>query len=460
MAKEDVEIQVEADTNEASKRLSEISNKLSGVTKAVKTTATAFTAAGAALFLFTNKMTQGAASIQRLSTQTGISVKNLQLLKYAAEQSGASGEAMLSTLESLTQRIGNAALYGDNAFNMFGIYTRDSTGGIKTAVEVLDQIRQRVQRIQSIPIRNNMLSQLGISPELYELMLKTDREMKEFNKQAEELGLISEENTKRSEAYQRQVKLMKMQLSNFSNKIALQLIPIVQKVVGWLSKLWDKLVGIFGENGATTIFGVGLLAMVLPIGKIFTAFKGLFGFLKAAFKWVTPAMLKIGGILATIGLAVEDLWAAFRGGDSLFGRFWKFLQSGEGVISNLNKAFEGLLFLIGGDKLMSAWQGFINKVGIALDYISGLYDKLKALLGLGDEVTTPIIGDNNHSTMPSQALGGFSNIYSPPISQPQNIVINNNINTDVHSSDPAVAGKIVLDGQEKYLKLDVSRYGK
>jgi hypothetical protein len=467
------EIKITADTKQAVKAIDDLNKKIVDIQKTVRKTVFAFTAANAAIVAFTSKFTGYAANMNNLSDTIGVNIEQLQRLKYAAEQTNSSGEALFGTLQGLTNKIGNAALRGDETFNMLGINVRDSNGQVKNAAEVLEEVRQKLQLINNIQLKHKIMGDLGIDASLYKFLNLTTEEMEKYNKEAEELGIISKEDAKRAEVFRDKLRAVKFQLGILSTELALDFAPIITKVADklmnfikenrtdirefgqdiakafrWISQIfgdfWDLLVKIFGSKGAGYLVGGAFLAMITPANIL------------------KVILSKLGLFIGVFALAIQDLYYFITGkGDSLTGAFWDWLRSGEGILANLQKAFEGLILEIGKlfdldltkwlDKWGDALNNIINTIfplKTALEAINGLYDKFN---GAKESLSSNIFQEagNRVKNFASSGIDGISqgidSVYNWFAGTPNDTTVNNNISINVTGSEPYVTAKLVED---------------
>jgi hypothetical protein len=116
-------------------------------------------------------------AFQMFSNQTGLSWQQLQRWQIVAEQANVSTQTMASSISQLERNIAEIRLGRGNIapFQMLGI----GVGPGQTAFGVLEQLRDKIKGINPATA-TNLISQMGLSPELMNVLRLTDRQFAEF----------------------------------------------------------------------------------------------------------------------------------------------------------------------------------------------------------------------------------------------------------------------------------------
>jgi len=126
-------------------------------------------AAGAYAFLY--KIAQSQSQMLSLSEATGVAVKKLEELNYIAAQTGASQEALSSSLKGLQQAMAGATIGqgGLAAFHRLGIRIKDVNGRLRATDDVLFEIGDRIKNMDR-GRQEMFLGQLGVDRSLVKML--------------------------------------------------------------------------------------------------------------------------------------------------------------------------------------------------------------------------------------------------------------------------------------------------
>lgn len=136
----------------------------------------------AGISLELNKMAEEAlatsVAFQAFSNQTGLSWQELQRWQIVAEQANVSAQTVASSINQLERNIQEIKLGRGNIapFQMLGI---NPVG--QNAFGVIEQLRKRIQGINPA-MATNLISQMGLSPEMMNVLRLSDRQFAEFGK--------------------------------------------------------------------------------------------------------------------------------------------------------------------------------------------------------------------------------------------------------------------------------------
>lgn len=116
---------------------------------------------------------------EQFTMHTGLSAQELQHWQIVAEQSHASAQDVTGSVENLTKHLANLAIgipdASLGALQQLGISAFDSSGKLKTAFDILGEVRTRLGAVtQDAGQQERILAGLGISPNLRETMLLSE----------------------------------------------------------------------------------------------------------------------------------------------------------------------------------------------------------------------------------------------------------------------------------------------
>jgi hypothetical protein len=369
----------------------------------------ALAATGAAVGKWASGVLEGERDLYNLSVTTGIAIEKLQELSFAAEMSGSTAQAMQSSLESLSATIGDAAQKGSEEFARLGIAVRDSNGNVRSADAVLRDVQRRFKQLNlSMSEQQSFASALGIDTSLLRMLNQTSGEMSELMQRARELGTLNEEQTEQAEQYNQALTAQRYAMDGLRRLIAVGLAPEMTQLV-------DKFTGLIERNREWIVEGVKTAMAVLNdfmdmLGRMWPVLAvgaGAFVALKVAtLGWnaalfANPVFWITAGLIG-LGLIIDDLIVAFRGGKSVIRDFFleftgvditpmlrdmvdgfkeamkQIKEVASDIIDSIKDMFKGIGQLIRGD-LTGAWESFGEAGGKQVEAITS-----EAAKGLGD----------------------------------------------------------------------------
>jgi hypothetical protein len=398
---------------------------------------TALHAAAGAFAYWADGVLTGVDSLGALSKQTKIAAATIQELNYAAEQSQSTSGAMESTLQSLTKTIGTAALKGSEDFARLGISVRGAGGQIKTADQVLDDVRKRFVSLGlSMAEQEHFASALGIDSSLLQLLNRTDAEMGSLRNTARGMGTVTADQVEQAERYKKAMAGTRFALMAVRQSIAVGVAPELTRLAeGFIRLVKDnkdwvingvqfavKWIGYFLEAFNRLLPVIGLIAAGLVIAKIAAlGFAGVMGIV------LSPVVVITAAIVALF-VIIDDLIVAFQGGQSVIADFFQeFL--GIDIVAVLKGQFEWLM-------------GWINKA----------IDGWKILIGLatGHDLDE-ILGSATTIPAGTAAAGAGATM--------DNRQVNQQVQIQIATADPQAAGKAVQDGLQRQLEAANAQLG-
>jgi hypothetical protein len=369
--------------------LKKLDSYRSGMKSAIATTAklgAAVGAVGAIINGFVVSTLAGQDSMIQLSRSTNVSVESIQELGFAASQTGSDVGAVESTIQSLSQKIGDAAQKGSEDFARLGISIRDSNGEVKNADQVLGEVSNRFKELNlSLNEQRSFAGALGIDESLIQLLGSSSDKIKGLKNEARSLGIITTEQSKKIVQFNDSFTKLKFGLDSVRQQVSIALAPSLQS-------LSDRFTGFIAVNKELIQNGIS------KVIKIFNAFVSLI--VKAA-GWIdkiisntigwkvalaalgvvlaltlSPIYLIIAGITAAI-LIIDDLIVAFNGGNSVIRDFVKDLL-GFDITPVLRGIVDGFTFIFGAVKkiLMAIVANFMAIWSLITGDFDGFKDHL------------------------------------------------------------------------------------
>ncbi|MBI4708250.1 MAG: phage tail tape measure protein [Candidatus Omnitrophica bacterium] len=309
----------------------------------------AMTAAGAvitgAFALMIKSTTDYADQIYDVSQRTGLAVEALSELKYVAEQTESSFEAVANGIKFLSKNIyeaTNGNKQANDTFRTLGISLRDEvTGSVLTADQAFLKIADRFKDLKDNTAKTALSMELfGRQGSALIPVLNLGSEgIQRLSQEAKKLGLVlTTENAKAIDEFSDKSKSLQGALSGLWLNISLLVIPALEKLIKFATDVaiklreWSEKHPVLSKFLAETTLAIGALFVVLgPLilifNQVFIAVTNIAVFLPiliagvkalaAAFMFLvtTPVGLTITGIALAIGLlakAWSDNWGNIR----------------------------------------------------------------------------------------------------------------------------------------------------
>lgn len=235
-------------------------------------------------------------AFHNFSNQTGLSWQELQRWQIVAEQANVSAQAIATSVSTLERNLAEIRLGRGNIspFQMLGIGTN------QTAFGVLDQLREKIKGLNPATA-TNMISQMGLSPEMMNVLRLTDQQFRDFGSHVHGINERQEQDFLKA-------KLTIVQLGQSFRYVMFGIVSDFAEVINKSMQFKD----VMRQLG---LVALGLAAYFFP---------------------VTAS-------IAALILVLDDLAVYSRGGNSLFGEglkgFDKFMKdlTGQHDFSILDK---------------------------------------------------------------------------------------------------------------------------
>lgn len=336
-----------------SKAMDQIGARASGVVGILKGLGGPLLAAfgGATLF---QQFSQGGDALAKLSDRLGVSAQKIDAWAKANEDAGGSQEAFKGALENFILTTGR----GEEEFFRMG--------------EHIKGLSQRQAEW--------FLKTQGLSADSAAVFLKYRDSAKDAAKAFDGVAM-TDEQVKIAREFNRQWKWFTNQASSLGGILMTVVMPVMTKILSALSggvkflSEHSKGVKLLGGMVAA-VFGVSYIKSVLGASKAFTVLmnvvKGGMPVMKgfSAIIAANPVGAAVTAVIA-LGLALDDLFAFLRGGNSLIGKFLSWLGLSDKQIDNLRKRIVALGEIPGhiANQFKAGWQeikatvsGFANLI--------------------------------------------------------------------------------------------------
>jgi hypothetical protein len=295
---------------------------ISGASNALRNLAKAGMAAAAAVVYYSKKTAESEDAMIKFARANGLAYDSVQRLAYAAEQEGGSASELMGTLAGLSNTIVSAYRDGNEALMRLGISVKDTNGDFKDSIALLLDIADQLQGF-SKQEQINILSGIGISGNMINLMMQGRQSIRQYMVDAEKYGLQSEENAKKAEELNNKLSQAKRSF----NESTKELRSLVYDGLANLMKALNKVIEIGGKllqieiadwaMGAAIAIGtlataMGLFSVVKFLAQIGQAVTSIMGLTTSLAALDAVKRFGIFGLVG-FGLIAGTAFAAYRG---------------------------------------------------------------------------------------------------------------------------------------------------
>ena len=447
------------------------------VAKKTEKLSKAAAAVGAGLLVNAGRSAKAADELKTLSKNTGISTKDLQKMQYASDLVDVSLEDMTGSLRKLTQKMGS-----DSAiFDKLGVSIKNVDGTTRDATEVWYDAVKALSAVENETDRDTLAMELfgRSASDLSGIIDDGGESLKAYGEEAEEMGVIlSDDAVDAAAALSDQMDKTKAvvngALLQMGASLADSLLPMIQKLVAWISKAAEWIGNLDGDTQKLILTIAAVVAAISPIAKTISGITKGIGLLGDAFTlFSSPAGIVIAALAAIVagGVALYQNWDTIKEKASTI---WdnikttistkidaaKTAVSGavdtiKEKIGNIADKIKGIFdisnwtlpsiklphFKVTG-KFGWSWDGGLELPHISVEWYkkamqSGYMFKNPTLIGVGDSGSETVIGTNNLLNMSRQASAEGAVNYG-------------GVNIQINVTD-SVTGKRLLDEIEAEL---------
>lgn len=387
-------ISVEAELEKAEERVKsfnaqaeKMAASMDGVSEKAQTVAEktkAISAAGAAvvgtLGAMAAKAMTTADDLNTLAAQTGFSTEEIQKFQIAADRVDVSFE----TIEGASRKMTATLKSNEDAFASLGVKTRNVDGSFKSSNEIFYETLDRLGKIKNETERDVAAMEIfgKSAAELTGIIDDGGAALKAYGDEAEAAGKIwSQESIDAANAANDVIDALKADVSQtilITGAKALEaLSPVIEKVVGAIGKLMDKIGGLSEGQIETIAIIAGVVASISPIAGIISKITGAAGNLIRILPTLTPIITAVtsalpwaalaAGVIAAVTLIIKN-WDKIK---DFFKNLVQWLRAN--VLKPITDLFE---------KIKSTIVGFWEKiVNTAKEKINGIIELLNKAIG-------------------------------------------------------------------------------
>lgn len=385
--------------------------------------------------LWANSVLKTIDPIAQLNRETGVSVKAIQALSFAASVNGGSAEGMRASLKKLGSVIGEASIglgLGKVIFEEYGLSVFDASGKVKDAGTIFEELRQKVVELDlDLAQVQGIAKKLGLDPATVQLLTKTNEQMAELSAESERLGELTTAQVNAAADYNDSLTRLGKSMGFVKSLVAVGLAPAMKDLnlgfTSFIEKNRDQIVKV--ATATVNIF----LKLGEAIGRLIRFITGIISFIVKLVKSSTAlqvALLAVAGILAimffplikgklilsAVFLIFDDLITLFEGGDSVIGRLF---------------------------------GGLVDYLTIAKEFLADIFNTIKGIFTFDLGVIGGLLSGG------LSAVSGLFSVSQPTAGATSNTTNNRSVSQDVQvnitATDPIATGRAVTDNLQKQM---------
>jgi hypothetical protein len=377
--------------NTLNKSLSFAGKSAATVSKGILGIGAAATAAAGAVALFTKSNVNALDTLGKTASKLGVNVEFLQQMRFAAEQTGIETRTLDMGLQRFIRRVAEAAKgtgEAKGALQQLGIEFKNADGSARDIQDILFDVADGLANTSSegerVRLAFKFFDSEGVA--LVNTLKGGSAELKKFFNEAENLGiLISSDTTKKAEAFNDQLNIIKRQFTAITQNLVGAFLPVLQDVSKDLTKF---LTDTKEEVGGFDKLGQNIAVGIVEGTKGFIS--GLAGFLDSMNNFIDGVLIGFKSLQISL---IDTRLHTLKVRQSLFGLFTDLTDEINNSALDVQVLKDEIIVL--GLRSGTTFQNMAKQTGSALDKVieklthtkSGL-DNLTGNNGGGDEETT------------------------------------------------------------------------
>lgn len=350
---------LEKQYNKCSPALEAVSAKTGQLAEKTKGLSKVAAGAAAGMVAMTVAAAKQADELQTDAKVTGFTVEELQKLKYAADRVDVSYETMTGSITKLTKNMAS----GNKAFDKLGVSITNTDGSMRDATAVWYEAIEALGKVENATERDQLSMELfGKSAmEMAGIVDDGGEALKTLGEEAEATGTIMSgeavaDTVKFNDAIDKLKATAVQSFMKAGATLAEQLLPALEKLVGWISKALEWFANLDGTTKTVILTVLGLVAALSPVLSLISTITAVLPTLKIAFAAITGP---VGAVVAAIGALVAVGVTLYKNWDTIKAKAQQLWE-------NLKATFQ---------KIKDA---ITKPIEAARDFVKGVIDKIKS----------------------------------------------------------------------------------
>lgn len=350
---------LEKQYNKCSPALEAVSAKTGQLAEKTKGLSKVAAGAAAGMVAMTVAAAKQADELQTDAKVTGFTVEELQKLKYAADRVDVSYDTMTGSITKLTKNMAS----GSKSFEKLGVSITNTDGSMRDATAVWYDTIAALGQIQNETERDALSMEIfGKSAmEMAGIVDDGGAALKTLGEEAEATGTIMSgdavaDTVKFNDAIDKLKATAQQSFMKAGATLAEQLLPALEKLVGWISKALEWFANLDGTTKTVILTVLGLVAALSPVLSLISTITAVLPTLKLAFTALTgPVGAVIAAVtaLVTIGITLYKNWDTIK-------------AKAQQLWENLKATFQRIK------------EAITRPIEAARDFVKGVIDKIKS----------------------------------------------------------------------------------
>lgn len=360
----------------AGQSLQDYGNKVENVGKKFSVLSGAAAGALTAMGGLAYKTVTNADDLNTMAKQTGLSTDELQRMQYASDLIDVSLDDMTGAVTKLKKQMAGSG----TTFAELGVEVKNADGSMRDATDVFYDTLQALSQIENETERDQKaMAIFGKSADsLAGIIDDGGAALKQYGDEAEALGLVLSEDTlgnlnELNDTIDKTKAQVGGSLAQLGATLATTLSPVLEKVVGLIQKVSDKLASLTPEQTETILKILGIVAAIGPVLTIGGKLISMIGTVTSA----------IGTVVGVLGGPLTLAIAAVVAAGVLLYKNWDKVKATaiavkDGVVNAFNTLKNGVNTAI--DVVRSKIDTLKDKFNNLKDTVVGIWDTIKGIL--------------------------------------------------------------------------------
>lgn len=345
-----------------------LSNQFDSIAKKTRGLSMAGAALGGALLGNAFNAGRQADEIATLAKQYDVSTDEIQKFKYAQELVDVDMNSMLGSMQKMTKQMGQ----NNSAFQELGVSITNADGSMRDSTTVWYEVLTALGKVENETQRDILAQELfgRSAAELAGIVDDGGAALKAYGQEAEAAGVIlSADGVAAANEFNDAMDRLKATLTGDLLKagasLAQTLVPVLEKVVGFIANLFTWFGNLQGPTQAFILVLAGLVAAISPVASIISTVLGLLAMLPPAF---TAALGPIGLVIAAVTALVSAFMYAYEHSE-------KFRNIVNAVFNKVKEVVGTVIEFI--KERMAIMLSSFTK---AIDFIKSIPDRVRAIV--------------------------------------------------------------------------------